>query len=518
MFGRGRRKSCLCLLDRKRKGCYTGYVMHVTNEEDFMQPKCNFRVLILTVLFSLLCLGGCGKNDERMDQIKSLGREQTEEMREAEELSIPGTEEMPEQKKTKAEQLKREQAFSRILEYCTKEFIGYHVLDCTFLRWLSFEYGDECIEKIADAVEAGNQDPDIWYELTGNTIHVLWLLYCERTGFQHYQLENVKWQSCASSGKTTFAFTGDINFSEGYSTTRHLDSCANGIYDCFSDDLLARMNEADVMMINNEFTYSTRGEALQGKAYTFRADPKRAGLLNVFGTDIVNLANNHVYDFGPDALLDTIDTLDKEEIPHVGAGANIEEASKPYYFVCNGRKIAIVAATQIERSLNYTKEATETEPGVLKTLSPDKFVKVIQSAKKNSDIVIAVVHWGTEGDSNYGRDQQNLAKEFVKAGADAIIGGHTHCLQGFEIMDGVPVIYSLGNFWFSSSTLDTGLAEITIDENGELALGFVPCIQKNFRTSLVTEESEKQRIFDFMQRHSASGVVIGEDGILRQEN
>ena len=54
----------------------------------------------------------------------------------------------------------------------------------------------------------------------------------------------------------------------------------------------------------------------------------------------MNVANNHVYDYGPEALLDTIETLDRAGIPHVGAGANLKEASKPYYFVCNGRKIA----------------------------------------------------------------------------------------------------------------------------------------------------------------------------------
>ena len=89
-----------------------------------------------------------------------------------------------------------------------------------------------------------------------------------------------------------------------------MDGCPDGIYDCFSEDLLDIMNGVDVMLVNNEFTYSTRGTALRGKAYTFRADPSRVTLLEVFGTDIVNLANNHVYDYGEDALLDTIATLD----------------------------------------------------------------------------------------------------------------------------------------------------------------------------------------------------------------
>lgn len=435
-----------------------------------------------------------------------------------------GTEELPPdedteafvQPDTQAQEEAVEKACQAILDPAAAEFMKGYQADRTFVEWAVQEYGEDCILELAGKIPHAMQDQDIWYALTGNTIHALWLLYCKDTGIEEYRLENVEWKECAAPDITTLAFTGDINFSEGYATTRYLDGCANGILDCFSSNLLEVMNGMDVMMINNEFTYSTRGEPLKGKTYTFRADPSRAKLLHEFGTDIVNLANNHVYDFGPDALLDTISTLDQEKIPHVGAGANIKDASKPYYFICNGRKIAIVAATQIERTTNYTKEATEDAPGVLKALNPDKFVKVIEEAEKNSDCVIAVVHWGTEGDSFYGRDQESLAHAFVEAGADAIIGGHTHCLQGFEVMDGVPVIYSLGNFWFSSKTLDTELAVVTIEKDGALSLSFLPCIQKNFKTSLVTEEAEKERIFTFLQKHSAPGTQLTEDGTVQQ--
>ncbi len=92
---------------------------------------------------------------------------------------------------------------------------------------------------------------------------------------------------------------------------------------------------------------------------------------------------------------------------------NLEEAEKIVYFIANGRKIAIVAATQIERSYSYTKEATKDSPGVLKTLKPDKFTEVIRKAKSNSDIVIAYPHWGTEGNHSYGADQKELAEAFV---------------------------------------------------------------------------------------------------------
>lgn len=501
-----------------------------------MKRKCFKCIIVLLICILSFTISGCERKRNLTEFIFSLReRSQSEEVsnitegsmdkKSIEEKSVEeiSTEEVIDEEPEKEgigqreiELADLEEAYQIILDTCSGEFIGYHLIDDTFLNWLSYEYGSEVLMNVATAVKNGNQDKNIWYELTGSSIHVLWLLYCQQSGFQSYQLDRVTWQVCRNRSETVLNFTGDINFAEGYVTTTHMDSSPNGIRDCFSEDLLEEMNNADVMMINNEFTYSTRGTALAGKAYTFRANPKRVELLSVFGTDIVSIANNHVYDFGPEALLDTISTLDQAGVPHVGAGANISEAEKPYYFVCNGRKIAIVSATQIERSLNYTKEATENSPGVLKALNPDRFVEVIKYAKRNSDCVIAMVHWGTEGDSNYGKDQENLAKAFANAGADAIIGGHTHCLQGCEFVEGVPTIYSLGNFWFSASTQDTGLAQVVIDKSGKVNLRFIPCIQQGVRTSLVTDEGNKKRILEFMQKHSAKGTIIDENGWVKQ--
>lgn len=404
-----------------------------------------------------------------------------------------------------------EDAYEMVLDNCGRSFIGGHVIDESFMGWIHANYGEDTVLALANHVQEGGQDADLWYELTGNSIHVLWLYYCQDTGLSNDDLDNVYWQETADSDKTVLDFTGDINFSEGWVTTTHMDAQANGIYDCFSRELLEEMNSADIMMINNEFTYSERGEPVEGKDYTFRARPDRVELLDVFGTDIAGVANNHVYDYGPDALLDTLSTLREAEIPYVGAGENLEEASKPVYFVANGKKIAIVAATQIERSLNYTKEATDTTPGVLKTLNAEKYVKVIERARDNSDYVIAFVHWGTEGDDRYGQDQVNLAHQFVAAGADVIIGGHTHCLQGMQYIDGVPVIYSLGNFWFSASALDTGMSQVVIHSDGSIDFCFLPCIQKNLTTSLVTEQAEKERIFRYVESIS-TGIAIDSEG------
>lgn len=410
----------------------------------------------------------------------------------------------------KEEGSETEHLYEDILNKCSRDFIAGQPVDENFLIWFQSEYGQESLEKIADGVEKG-ADGNLWHELTGNSMQVLWMQYCKETGFQSESEEHVYYQDGNHGEEIVLDFTGDINLAEGWSTTEFMDRQENGIYDCLSSDLILELQDADILMINNEYTYSNRGYPIPGKAYTFRASPSRVEVLQQLCVDIVSLANNHVYDYGEDALLDTLETLENAGIPYVGAGRNLDEAKKIVYFVINGRKIAFVSATQIERSYNYTKEATEDTPGVLKTLNPEKFLEVIREAKRNSDYVIAFPHWGTEGTNLYGSDQEELAEAFVEAGADVIIGGHTHCLQGINYIEDVPIIYSLGNFWFNGNTIETGVAQVRIEEDGSLRFRFLPCIQSETRTTLLTEGSRREEVLDFMRKLSKN-VEIDEEG------
>ena len=327
--------------------------------------------------------------------------------------------------------------------------------------------------------------------------------------------DQVIWQECADENEIVMDFIGDINLAEGWRTVEFMDDQANGIYDCLSPDVMQELNSADILMINHEFTLSTKGDPLDGKAYVFRGKPSRVQVLKDMGADVASLANNHAYDYGPEALVETMEVLEEAGIPYVGAGRDIDEAMKPVYFVANGKVIGIVAATQVERSTNYTKEATEDRAGVLKTLNPDKFLEVIKEAESKSDYVIAFVHWGTENTNYYEGDQVELAKQFADAGADVIIGGHTHCLQGIDYVKGVPVIYSLGNFWFNYKTIDSGISQVVIDRDGEIEFRFLPCVQKNCRTYMA-ESEERQRIIDFMNRISGD-AHIDESGVVNEQ-
>lgn len=320
------------------------------------------------------------------------------------------------------------------------------------------------------------------------------------------------------SVSVSMIFAGDIAFDDRYANMVRLRE-RGGISECIAPSIVERMNRADICMINNEFPYSDRGTPTLNKKFTFRAKPETVEYLKVLGTDIVGLANNHAYDYGEEALLDTFDTLTKAGIPYVGAGRNIDEAAAPYYIEVKGVKIGFACATQIERSLPPdTKEATAASPGVLRTLDPTRFNETIKEADENSDFVVVFVHWGSENVNDVEEAQRELARGYAEAGADLIIGAHPHVLQGFEYVEGVPVMYSLGNFWFNSKPLDNCVveAEVVSDEEGTRLslLKFVPCRQTNCYTA--EEEpgsSEYMRILDFEREHSRD-VTIDDEGVV----
>lgn len=335
--------------------------------------------------------------------------------------------------------------------------------------------------------------------------------YADILNDPEYMVENnVYAKDAASPDQVTITFAGDILFDENYMIMERVNNSgdiANGV----QPSLIAEMKSADIMMLNNEFPYSDRGTPTKDKKFTFRAKPATVSYLNDLGVDIVALANNHAYDYGEQAFMDTISILEEAGITYVGAGRNLQEARRPVYYIINNIKIAIVAATQIEKLDNPdTKGATDTTAGVFRCWNGDNLVETVKEAKANSDFVIVYLHWGTENEAAPDWAQEKQAPEVVAAGADLIIGDHPHCLQRISVVQGVPVMYSLGNFWFNSKTVDTGMIKVTLNQNGLQSYQFIPCKQTDRQTMLLQGE-EKKRVINYMQGLSG-GVHIDEEG------
>ena len=305
--------------------------------------------------------------------------------------------------------------------------------------------------------------------------------------------------------EATLLFAGDILFDDGYAMMGAMRQ-RGSIRACFSEETLWEMEQADIFMLNNEFTYTNRGTPTPEKQFTFRAKPENAALLYELGVDIVSLANNHAYDYGEVSLLDSLTTLEGIDMPYVGAGRNLAEASETVYFQAGNQKIAFISGTQIERqSSPDTKGATENTPGVFRCLNETEIFDRIAEAKTKSDFVVVYIHWGTEKTDQLDWAQPGMAKSLAEAGTDLIIGDHPHVLQPIANVSGVPVIYSVGNYWFNSSTINTCLVKVKIKDGKMQSFQFLPALQSNCYTKLLTG-AEKEAVLNYMR--SISGTVM----------
>ena len=272
--------------------------------------------------------------------------------------------------------------------------------------------------------------------------------------------------------------------------------------------MLSHMKNADLFMLNEEFAFSLRGEAMEDKQYTFRIEPKYVKIFQELGTDIVSVANNHILDFGQHAFTDTLDTLKQAEISYAGGGLNLEEASAPVVREINGQTFAFFAATRVSPS--YDWYASEKYPGILQTYDSKTLNAAISEADSLYDHIIVFVHWGIERNETPEEYQRSLAREYIDSGADLIIGCHPHVLQGFEYYKDVPIIYSLGNYLFGNRTDTTLLLNADFDKDGKITVRLIPCQRTN---GVLTRMQNPKELFEHLTELSF-GVSISEGGIL----
>lgn len=392
-----------------------------------------------------------------------------------------------------------------------------------FAEWVSEQYPEEMKEKLPAAVADGDFTPEEAYQVLGATMHVLsdeyrgWLQDAGTAEEHGIYFGGERAESGRTGGSekepARIAIAGDLCLEEDGFVMDKYDE-VNDLEGCISPEILELTRSADLFYLNHEYTVSERGEALAGKLYTFRAKPERMALLEEMGTDLVSLANNHIYDYGEEGMLDTLEYLDDAQIPYVGGGRNLEEAARPVYFIVNGMKIGFVAASNAELTL-YTPAAGADSPGILEAYDTAYYNQVIADASKECDYLIAYIHWGPEDVNQYASYQTEQGKEFLDSGADIVVGGHPHVLQGMEYMDGKPVIYSMGDFWFNGETKYTGLLNLEISPEGLEQMSFTPCLQTGFTTQYIKDAKEQREMYDFLEGLSPN-AQIDDDGVIKE--
>ena len=260
--------------------------------------------------------------------------------------------------------------------------------------------------------------------------------------------------------ETKIAFVGDIMLDRG--VYQKINQKGEGDFNFAFANIKEDLKKYDFLVGNLEGPVSDKGED-RHNLYSFRMDPSVLDTLKEVGFDAVSVANNHINDWGIDAMKDTFERIDNKGIKAIGGGENIENASEPKIVEVNETKIALLSFSEFGKN---QFEATSDKAGIA-IISENLLKKSIDLAREKADIVVVSFHFGDEYQEKHNSYQEKYAKMAVDFGADLIIGHHPHVVQPIEQYKNVYIAYSLGNFvfdqYFSPNTMEGGLLEIRIE-------------------------------------------------------
>ncbi len=231
-------------------------------------------------------------------------------------------------------------------------------------------------------------------------------------------------------------------------------------------NIIDYLKGADMAIGNLESPIAANGQDA-GHLYSFRADPKNAAALKEVNFQLLTLANNHIFDYGPEAMLETLRNLETAGISYAGAGDDFSVAHQGTIKELGDLKIGFLAYTDL---LPRSQAASDNQAG-FSYLDTRQMVLDIENLKKRADLVVVSFHFGQEYQTVSNKRQQEIAAAAVKSGADLIIGHHPHVPQEISQINGVTVAYSLGNFIFDqnfSPETASGLILEVIIEDGKI--------------------------------------------------
>ena len=273
----------------------------------------------------------------------------------------------------------------------------------------------------------------------------------------------------------TLAIGGDVHF-EGM-----LDAKVRGDTQGMLSAIAPLLETADVAAVNLETAVTESGEAAP-KQYVFAAPTEAFDALASAGVDVATLANNHGMDFGVTGLTNTLDAAEDADFPIIGAGRDEGAAYAPWLTESGGRTLGFIGATQVLDSFALEAwVAGPDRPGLAsaKENGIDRLLRAVRQADGEVDTVVVFLHWGREGDTCPLPRQQELAQALSDAGADILVGGHAHRLQGAGFLGDTYVAYGLGNFVFyarGGAGAQSGVLTLTIAPDDTIAADFLPAV------------------------------------------
>ena len=314
----------------------------------------------------------------------------------------------------------------------------------------------------------------------------------------------------------TISFTGDVFLSrEIYATYQ-----TKGLGGAFSQKVQDVFKDSDLMVVNHEYCSSDldASHAVTYQTWIEQAPTITDTLYPLLGVDMVGLANNHAFDYGAEGFEETLSNLEKLEIPYVGAGRNIEEATAVKTLDAGGKRFALCAANAVITDQSWV--AGENKAGMA-SLHPwhNTYPKLLENITKakadpNNDIVIAMLHIGNEKTTDLAETQIMYAHAAIDAGADIVIGSHAHNLQGIEYYGNGVIFYNLGNFLFSSYYRATAIITVMLNPDNTYELKIHPCKTQNLYTEYADDGGKE--VYDFFNKYSVNAKV-DENGMVTKK-
>lgn len=269
-------------------------------------------------------------------------------------------------------------------------------------------------------------------------------------------------------------------------------------------NILPVLKGNNLNLINLEAALTTSSR-LVPKVFNFKADPDRVQALVEASIHVVNLANNHVLDYSEEGLIETLTTLDKVGIKHVGAGRTLAEASAPAILMVNRIKIGFLGCTDNEPSWL----ATKTQPGIkfLEVGDIEAIKKDILELRPKVDLLVLSIHWGPNMRERPPKEFVQFAHDLVDLGVDMIHGHSAHIFQGVEVYKGKLILYDTGDFvddYYVDPLLRNDrsfLFLVECNKQGIQRLRLVPVLIGDFQVNQAKGEEAKE-VMKRMQRLS----------------
>lgn len=239
--------------------------------------------------------------------------------------------------------------------------------------------------------------------------------------------------------------------------------------------------KADYSVVNFECPVTKGGEKpIIKQGPNLQCSSKGIEATKWAGFDCVTLANNHFRDYGDEGVMNTIDACNAMGIDTVGGGKNLQEASAILYKQIGEQTLAVINCCEHEFSI-----ATDNHGGA-NPLNPVQQHYAIKEAKEKADYVLVIVHGGHEHWQLPSPRMVETYQFFIDAGADAVVNHHQHCYSGFEVYNGKPIFYGLGNFCFDrkgnwGTKWHEGLMVILSFEKDKVGYEIIPfkqCLEK----------------------------------------